>query len=150
MQLNSLSVYFQKCSVSEGEYLYYRLKVWPFIDLSIASVIPFTVTIICNIAICAKLIWSKRKLTMQISSADGPNIKGMTVLLLSTSCMFLLLTLPVTVYLSIDVAWRFLTIKSHNTFQDAGPHFANHGHGEVHVMRGRYGVGWGRMLTGAC
>lgn len=78
-------------------------QVWRWVDLALASLIPFTLIIIGNISIISKVILAKSK--RRVLSAVGQTREstlnhesGMTVLLLVVTFMFLLTTLPLSMY----------------------------------------------------
>ena len=115
--------------VSDGEYSceqsnHFTAKVWPWIDFCIFSVLPFTFMIISNVCIIRKIIKSHRKVTAHreaeasrtisdvVDSAQQQNkhpvktktrLPSVTAMLLSVNCVFLLLTLPIVVYLVVMI-----------------------------------------------
>ncbi|KAK3094965.1 hypothetical protein FSP39_008421 [Pinctada imbricata] len=106
-------------------------RVWPWLDFCIFSILPFTVMIICNTCIIRRLIQSHRRIVShqdrhqerptQTVSGNGITTPGheesappvvnnhktkakvpsVTAMLLSVNCVFLLLTVPIVIYLIV-------------------------------------------------
>ncbi|CAH1789963.1 unnamed protein product [Owenia fusiformis] len=82
----------------------FRSYYWPWIDACIASFIPFTILIICNALIVAKLSKSKKFRKESTNERRGKNnnaTRSITIMLIVTSFMFLILTAPFVIYLII-------------------------------------------------
>ena len=96
--------FFQEITVcyvidSIDETLYF--DVYTVLDLVIASALPFIIIFCCNIAIMVRLnLYQRQRSTMQITSLQGPNLSSMTSMLLCTSFCFILLTLPICIFLA--------------------------------------------------
>ena len=80
-------------------------QIWRWVDLALASIIPFTLIMIGNISIISKVIVaSSQRSTLSAGSsrkssgAQQQHESGMTVLLLVVSFVFLISTLPLSMY----------------------------------------------------
>ncbi|XP_062607987.1 mu-type opioid receptor-like [Saccostrea cucullata] len=83
---------------------------WPWIDSCIFSIIPFNLMIIANILIIKHLLMSQRRVAshMQHSGSDvqhsnvhSKHFTSVTTMLLTTNYVFLILTLPIAIYLVV-------------------------------------------------
>ena len=78
--------------------------IWRWVDLALASIIPFTLIMMGNISIISKVIMaSSQRRTLSAASRKGNSAQqqhesGMTVLLLMVSFIFLICTLPLSMY----------------------------------------------------
>ncbi|CAH1778265.1 unnamed protein product [Owenia fusiformis] len=82
--------------------------IFLWLDLSIASLVPFVLMIICNITIITKLIQSDRQRQVATSdSAQKSSTTSIAIMLVSTSTMFLMLTLPVAICMVLSLNDEF-------------------------------------------
>ena len=95
---------------------FYENHVYEWVDLALASALPFMVLLICNIAIIHRLAYFKRKMvTMQSQqSAAGVNLTSLTAMLLACCFTFLITSLPICIYLLGESAW----LEHIDTFND--------------------------------
>ena len=77
---------------------FFRLKIWGWIDMVFASILPFGIMISSSIAIVAKLYIQRHKTASQ-GNASAKNA-SVTVMLLVVCGVFFVCTLPITIYLS--------------------------------------------------
>ena len=77
---------------------FFRLKIWGWIDMVFASILPFGIMISSSIAIVVKLYIQHRKTASQGNTA-GKNA-SVTMMLLAVCGVFFVCTLPITIYLS--------------------------------------------------
>ena len=90
---------------------WFAVNVWTWLDFIVSSVIPFCVMLLGNCSIILRIIFAsieRRKST----TATQSNITGPTLMLISVSFGFLLLTLPFCAYFvsgySARIPWVFL------------------------------------------
>ena len=95
--------------------MYYEYKVYPILDGLLGSALPFIIIVVCNVAISVRLLLHRRKraATQTSSSASAPKLTSMTAMLLTTSFVFLLLTLPLNIY-SVGEAYWLATARANN------------------------------------
>ena len=94
---------------------------WPWIDFCMFSIVPFTIMIIANILIIKHLFMAHKRVASHnhdhnhsthsenvIHHSDGHNghqnhrkVPSVTTMLLTTNCVFLVLTLPIVIYLIV-------------------------------------------------
>ncbi|CAH1777828.1 unnamed protein product [Owenia fusiformis] len=82
--------------------------IFLWLDLSIASLVPFILMITCNITIIARLIQSDRQ--RRAATSDGAQKSSTTsiaIMLVSTATMFLILTLPVAICMVLSLNDEF-------------------------------------------
>ncbi|KAK2149962.1 hypothetical protein LSH36_428g00027 [Paralvinella palmiformis] len=78
------------------DFLAFRMKLWGWLDMTLASILPFSVMITCNIAVVVKILNQQRKR----GSSQETKVQSVTIMLLTVCVVFLLCTLPITIYLS--------------------------------------------------
>ena len=78
---------------------FFRLKIWGWIDMVFASILPFAIMISSSVAIVVKLYIQRHKTTSQ-GNASARNARRVTMMLLVVCVMFFVCTLPITIYLS--------------------------------------------------
>ena len=66
---------------------------WVWVDLAVASIIPFIIMTLCSIAIIGKIIYSNKQRRQLVAGADI-KISSMTVTILMVNLQFLILTAP--------------------------------------------------------
>ena len=79
--------------------------VWPWVDLSLYSIIPFIVITICNFAMITKLRLSRRQThyLTQRQQLSRARVNSMTTTLLVISCMYLVTTLPISAFMLVHI-----------------------------------------------
>ena len=100
----------EKCIAVHDDYAEFFINVWTLIDLCMFCLVPFSVIVIGNICILAKLMRSQRRLSAvslphdetsirrRSSSGSGGAISSLTAMLLVLNTVFLVTTLPISVY----------------------------------------------------
>ncbi len=92
--------------VEDSRYELFTENVFPWINFSLASLIPFLVMLVANSAIAAKLIHTNHVRKVKLNVEKDEKLTSMTVILLSISVIFLLTTAPMAVlsivFLPID------------------------------------------------
>ncbi|XP_064609469.1 probable G-protein coupled receptor 139 [Liolophura sinensis] len=93
--------------ISYCEYLFddygtFYQEIWPWIDLSVFSMVPFCIIVVCNISLITKIVRSR--FSNKVAPTDGEGQKrvkssSMTVLLISLNTLFLVTTAPISIYL---------------------------------------------------
>ena len=76
-------------------------KVYKHFDAILYSYLPIGLMTIVNVAITGKLLFSKLGSNQNVSSSLSKAAKGITIMLLGTSLMFIILTLPYAVMYSV-------------------------------------------------
>ena len=100
----------EKCVPVYEYYFEFLVNVWGIFDLLKLCLIPFSVILVGNICIVVKLMKNKRRLTTinetnirrRSSSAAASSL---TVMMLILSTVFLITTLPISVYITGDNYW---------------------------------------------
>ena len=91
------------------EFKFFITKVWPWIDMAFLTIIPFIILITSNTLILFKLIRAQRRRTCSMNvniESQSIDERKMTVMLLTVSFGFLILTCPMTVfYIGLEY-WR--------------------------------------------
>lgn len=105
-----------------SNYTFFYTSVWPYVDLMVFSGLPFIVMITCNAFIIRRLIISNTRRGLMVttgtaraeapSTAQGsgagnkpqarqrnPPITSITAMLLAVSCVFMITTFPIVVYI---------------------------------------------------
>ena len=82
-------------------------EIFIWIDLFIASYIPFTIMLVCNAAIIFKLVKAKlkRKANMNIKD-DSSKMSSVTIMLLTLNFVFLLTTSPIVIFLALKEVFK--------------------------------------------
>ena len=107
---NGTVVKVEKCVPIHAGYIEFLQKVWTIIDLLIVCLIPFSVILVGNICIIAKLVRRQRRLSSinetsirrTSSTRNNGSISSLTAMLLVLSTVFLLTTLPTGVIMYIS------------------------------------------------
>lgn len=98
-----------KCEEINEDYYIFFNKTWPWIDLCVFCVIPFSVIVVGNTLILVKVVNSHRKLksavvpSVTVNSHRSPSSghgkqSSMTTMLFTLNVVFLLCTSPVSIY----------------------------------------------------
>ena len=108
------------CNTLYHKHREYLTSRWPWIDLSIFSLVPFIIILVCNISIVCRLLLSshrRRQLQLVPASSSGGSGHGtgaacgnsklttMTSILLCVSIMFLCTTAPISIFLIGQKYW---------------------------------------------
>ena len=99
----------QKCSEIDKKYANFFNLTWPWIDLCVFCLIPFSVIVVGNCCILFRVIKSQRKTKARIvpsintnqsrtSHRAGPKHSSMTAMLFTLNTVFLFTTSPVSIY----------------------------------------------------
>lgn len=118
--------YLIKCTVINDAYYRFFNKVWPWIDLCVFCVVPFTGIVIGNAMILFKVLQSRKKTKSSIAPMDSSpkpqtqhqsNHNGrqssMTAMLFTLNIVFLVSTSPVSIY-NIGYAYWGTDISDEN------------------------------------
>ena len=91
--------------VLKGAHLSFDKFVWPWIDLSVGSLIPFFLLITGNATIIVRIARARSaaKTKMNVQQ-DHIQMKTMTFLLLGASFIFMITTAPMCIYMVLDNA----------------------------------------------
>ena len=95
------------CRDTDKESLLYRS--WPWVDLTIYSILPFVIMITCNTIICRTVFYRRRAMARRASISNDchHNVHTMTMTLLTVTFVFLCLTAPYVCYaVSLSVVRR--------------------------------------------
>lgn len=76
----------------------FRGIIWGWMDMILATIVPFSVMICSNIAVVVKIAQQHQK--RKRGSSQEAKVQSVTVMLLTVCVVFLLCTLPLTIYLS--------------------------------------------------
>ena len=96
---------------------YFAMRIWPWMDFILGSLIPFMLILCCNVLIATRIRQLKRQRDA-LSEHRNEGVQGeaktrsMTIMLLTTSALFLILTAPMMIYFIGRPYWR----------KDATPH----------------------------
>lgn len=94
------------CGSLNDEYYYFDEYIFTWIDFVVLSVVPFTIMSVCNVFIIVTLrnLESRQRKLMRGLLNKSPTIKSMstTHMLIAVSVVFLLTTLPPSVYLIVE------------------------------------------------
>ncbi|CAH1797157.1 unnamed protein product [Owenia fusiformis] len=99
--------YTYPCTYNDGNVFFHNI-VWKWIDGAVSSYLPFFILIISNIVIAIQLLRSAemRKKTMNVSKQSGDSTASLSIMLITISMVFLVLTGPVVVYLITWDQWH--------------------------------------------
>ena len=99
-------------------------EIWPWADLTIYSILPFTIMKICS-TIIIKTIHRRRRTLSRRYSVNGiveSKVKTMTTILLTVTCtfVFLFLTTPFTIYATtVNELYRKVNVDYHLFYASA-------------------------------
>jgi len=95
------------CSPLTDAYAQFFGKIWTWIDLCKFSLIPFVILSSGNACIMYRLVVSRRKLKgdATVTLKRYKKTSNMSVLLVALNCMFILFTLPVSIYFIGEPYW---------------------------------------------
>ncbi|XP_074651694.1 sex peptide receptor-like [Tubulanus polymorphus] len=96
------------CTHVDGNYRGFWNQEWVWIDLCVLSIVPFFVILICNIMIISKVRVSQKSINKLRSTNPGhgkqpesvSKVTNMTAMLLTVNFVFLITTLPSSIYLA--------------------------------------------------
>ena len=89
------------CDVSHKSHHHFVTSVWPWVDFSVGSFVPFLILIVCNAMIIRKLVERHHDHQKNMNVTKGTEyikITNMTVMLLTVTFVFLCLTSPIVIY----------------------------------------------------
>ena len=87
-----------KCGIVP-EYEYFFNKIYSWMDLTLASLAPGLIMVIGNILIIQKVVMNRRKRrSLHVSVQHDNNVNGLSAVLIAITCIFIVCTLPVTVF----------------------------------------------------
>ena len=86
---------------TEKRYRHFVLEVWPWIDLTVASICPFVIIFTCNMAIILYIFFHSRATRRELHSGQRVKFSSMTAMLVTVSITFIILTMPVCIFLSV-------------------------------------------------
>ncbi len=94
---------------------HFKLNIWPWIDFSFFSLIPFVIILTCNASIIFQLVITRRnrRNNLHASTPSNLRINSMTAILLTIAVVFFILTAPISIYLIMQVAWIPLSVSAH-------------------------------------
>ena len=105
----NLSGYFG-CTALDSDYSHFLLVIWPNLDMALSAFVPFAILLGCNTLIILKMgRRHKHRLNSQQVKDSGQStkkIRGMNIMLLVTSFAFLLLQMPLFIYLIGEAYWK--------------------------------------------
>ncbi|CAH1781405.1 unnamed protein product [Owenia fusiformis] len=93
---------------NHDKYRHWRIHIWVWIDLVLASILPFVLIVIGNVIIITRLVMSRRERVATMNVRTGiqaghyDRSRSLTVMLIVVSLAFIFLTLPVTIYYILD------------------------------------------------
>ncbi|KAK2154361.1 hypothetical protein LSH36_270g05108 [Paralvinella palmiformis] len=86
------------CAINP-RFLAFRVNVWGWMDMTIASIMPFSTMITCNVAVVVKIVQQQR-MKRNHGTTQETKVQSVTMMLLAVCVVFLICTLPITIYLS--------------------------------------------------
>jgi hypothetical protein len=108
-------VIYHSCSRVSISYTHFWTRIWPWVTMLAYTGIPFSVICVCNSCILYKVIQGQRARKMLQNPRMGPDglprLVSLTYMLTTVSCVFLLLTLPVSLQYLIDAIKREFSIS---------------------------------------
>ena len=81
--------------VEHPDFATFRLQVYGWLDLVLASILPFGIMFLSSIAICVKLYMQSK-----ISGGSSNKTTTLSIMLITVCLVFILCTLPVTIFLA--------------------------------------------------
>ncbi len=92
----------QSCSGNDSfKYLYY--KVWPFMDMLVFCIIPFTIISLSNLSIIYNILkFVSRRNIISSANQQGNRVSSVTITLLLVSFVYLVCTFPIVL---LNVIW---------------------------------------------
>ncbi|CAH1796257.1 unnamed protein product [Owenia fusiformis] len=98
IKINDRGDIFVACIIAEEKYKHFARYTWPWLDMCIASFIPFFIMFTSNVLIIIKV----RKL----SSTNESKMTFMTAMLLTVNFVFIICTSPIVLYLNFYETWN--------------------------------------------
>ena len=94
------------CYASE-QYTWFITGVWHWIDFSVASLVPFLIMLIFNIAIVSKMMYTRQQNSQRV------HFGNMTAILLVTAFVFCVTTMPISIFLCRESYWFPNVVQRH-------------------------------------
>ena len=85
----------KKCADINEDVVIFMFRAWPWLDMAVASVIPFIVILVSNVIIIIRVVFKNRVNKM------SAKMTSVTAMLICVSFTFLVLTLPICIYFVI-------------------------------------------------
>ena len=105
----------------KNDYDFFYDQIWPWLESSLSTYVPFTVMIVCNALIIGRLVRThaqrKRQISTLGSKTSRTRMTTMTTMLLTTTFTFLLLTTPNALFLSGQRLWWKEEEKNNPNFE---------------------------------
>ena len=101
-------IYRYGCTINNPDYEHFDEFIWPWIDAFFFSYGPFALMLTCNIMIIVRLLRPRLQKSHgrnAISDKNASKMNTMTAMLLTVSFTFLLLTAPISLYISGQYTW---------------------------------------------
>ena len=105
---NGTFLMLERCIPVQDEYTEFFINVWTLIDLGMFCLVPFSVIVVGNICILAKLMKNQRRLSavslphdetrIRRWSSSGRTISSLTATLMVLNTVFLITTLPISIF----------------------------------------------------
>lgn len=114
---NSKSTFKKQCSSVSESYGKFWRSTWPFIDLLVFCIIPFSVLLVGNFLIFVKVLLSRRRINRHKTTNSGKqkqkqrdsNFSSMTIIIVTVNSVFLLCNFPIGIFMVAYPSWRFET-----------------------------------------
>ena len=94
-------------------YSRYAKEIFNWIDLAVASLLPFLIMLVANTGIGVKLICANRARKAGLNDGTDPKLTSMTAILFSINLVFLLTTAPVVFFINLHWKWYTGTTESY-------------------------------------
>ncbi|XP_041361710.1 probable G-protein coupled receptor 139 [Gigantopelta aegis] len=106
----------KKCTQTDEHYRHFLYDIFPWIDLCIYCLIPFSIQIVGNCLIIGKIVLNARRMSAVMKNQNEKEnrkrqVSSMTVMLLTLNAVFLLCTSPVSVYIIYIGYWKLQNIN---------------------------------------
>ncbi len=101
------------CTMIDHDHYKRYSGIFNWVDLSLASLLPFLIMLVANTAIGVKLISADRKRKARLHRGTDTKLTSMTAILFSISLVFLLTTAPVAVFINVYHKWYTGTTDSY-------------------------------------
>ncbi|XP_053395044.1 cysteinyl leukotriene receptor 1-like [Mercenaria mercenaria] len=92
-----------RCDVIKVDFYQVFYRKWKWVDICVQSLIPLTLISVVNISIISRVVWRKYKRSTQIAPTSGAKerISQLTVMLVTTSTVFIMCTAPISVVIIV-------------------------------------------------
>ncbi len=94
----------------KSRHKYFIDHVWHWLDLCLASLIPFTLMVTGNSAIAIRLVYADYVRKHKLNATINSKMTSMTVILIAISIIFLITTAPIAIFLSTQNYWFPITL----------------------------------------